>query len=95
MKTEQESASDMICTHQFNWCRARLLHALAGAHEQGVLHEVLDELLSDTDDDHREAATYSIKSFLRSGWTLDAGNLPLASAHYPYPVACGTKEEAK
>jgi hypothetical protein len=42
---ENEKASALIVAHDFKWCRARLLHALAGADEQGILEEVLEELL--------------------------------------------------
>lgn len=46
---KQEIATDLITKRKFKWCRARLMHALAGAHAQGVLHEVLTELLPDGD----------------------------------------------
>lgn len=49
-REEQESVSAAICEHRFEWCRARLLHGLAGAAEQGVLLEVLNELLPETGD---------------------------------------------
>ena len=42
---EQEAATHLIVEHRFKWCRAKLLHALAGAMEQGVLDEVIEELL--------------------------------------------------
>lgn len=42
-----ERAVEVVASHEFPWCRARLLHALAGAAEQGVLAEVMDELLGD------------------------------------------------
>lgn len=41
---ESEQAVDLVVAHKFPWCRARLLHALAGADEQGILSDVLDEL---------------------------------------------------
>jgi hypothetical protein len=47
---EQDSVSAAICERRFSWCRSRLLHALAGAAEQGVLLEVLKELLPETGD---------------------------------------------
>lgn len=49
-REEQQSVSAAICERRFEWCRARLLHALAGAAEQGVLLEVLKELLPETGD---------------------------------------------
>ena len=42
--TQVEAANDLIVRHVFPWCRARLLHALAGADAQGVLLGVLEEL---------------------------------------------------
>lgn len=42
--SEQDVAVDLIVNRKFKWCRARLFHALAGAAEQGVLAEVLDEI---------------------------------------------------
>ncbi len=42
---EQEKAAALIVSHEFKWCRARLLHALAGAAEQGILEDVLEELM--------------------------------------------------
>lgn len=45
---EQDAVSAAICERRFSWCRARLLHALAGAADQGVLLEVLRELLPET-----------------------------------------------
>ena len=42
-----EEASALIVSHRMNWCRARIMHALAGADEQGALEQVLDELLGD------------------------------------------------
>lgn len=47
LAARQEIASDLIAKREFRWCRARLMHALAGAHAQGVLDEVLTELLPD------------------------------------------------
>jgi hypothetical protein len=40
-----ELVNAMIVSHAFPWCRARLLHALGAAEEQGVLIDVLTELL--------------------------------------------------
>jgi len=39
-----ELVADALDARKVNWCRARLLHALAGAAEQGVLEEVIEEL---------------------------------------------------
>jgi hypothetical protein len=39
--------AEALTSQRLSWCRAKLLHALAGAASQGVLHEVLDELLDD------------------------------------------------
>lgn len=44
-----EIAAELVATHKMSWCRARLFHALAGAHEQGVLVEVLDEFFADSE----------------------------------------------
>ena len=41
----QDIASSMVSTRQFRWCRARVLHALAGSLKQGKLAEALDETL--------------------------------------------------
>lgn len=40
-----EQTNDMLVAHAFPWCRARLLHALGAAEEQGILAEVLEELM--------------------------------------------------
>lgn len=45
--SEVERTTDLIVSHRYPWCRARLLHALAGAEEQGVLEDALSELLDD------------------------------------------------
>lgn len=42
---EVEAATKLIVEHRYPWCRAKLLHALAGAEEKGILEDVLDELL--------------------------------------------------
>ncbi len=44
---EHEAVVDAIVQGRVTWCRARLLHALAGEAKQGVLREVLDELVDD------------------------------------------------
>lgn len=56
-----ERATDEIVAHRFPWCRARLLHALVGADEQGVLKDVLDELGVDAD---------KVRAYFKdNGWT--------------------------
>jgi hypothetical protein len=40
-----EQATEAIVARRVRWCRAKLLHALAGAAEQGVPGEVLSELV--------------------------------------------------
>jgi hypothetical protein len=40
-----DDATSLIVEHTYPWCRARLLHALGGAEEQGILAEVLAEVL--------------------------------------------------
>lgn len=64
----QEAVTDSIVTGKFRWCRARLLHALARADEQGVLGEVLDELLEGED----AAVAERVRARLRErGWTKE------------------------
>ena len=58
-----EAMSAMIAAHAFPWCRARLLHALGAAEEQGVLEDVLSEILGD------EAEVSHVRQHLRRhGW---------------------------
>lgn len=45
--SEVDSANTLIVSHKMPWCRARLLHALGAAEEQGVLDDVLRELIED------------------------------------------------
>lgn len=46
-RTVSERATEAIVRREVQWCRAKLLHALAGADAQGVLADVLGELLPD------------------------------------------------
>ena len=43
-----ERTSRFIVAHAFPWCRARILHALGAAEEQGVLEDVLTEILGES-----------------------------------------------
>lgn len=57
-----------------NWCRARLLIALAGAARQGILDEVLDELLPSGVDGGSEAEDVLdelIAGLKEGGWLRD------------------------
>lgn len=45
--SQVEAATALVVDHKFPWCRAKILHALAGAEEQGKLQDVLEELLED------------------------------------------------
>lgn len=59
-----ERANDMLVAHAFPWCRARLLHALGAAEEQGVLADVLAEILGDS------AEAEHVRAHLRRhGWS--------------------------
>lgn len=60
-----ERAAELIVSRRFPWCRARLIHALAGALEEGVLEEVLGELLEDTE--LTESIVASLREALRRG----------------------------
>lgn len=48
LRKANEAAVQLIVQHDLRWCRARLFHALASAHEQGILVDVLDELFDGT-----------------------------------------------
>jgi hypothetical protein len=41
-------ANKFIVDHEFPWCRARIFHVLAAAHEQGKLMEVFHEIFDDS-----------------------------------------------
>jgi hypothetical protein len=62
---EHDLVGEQLAAHAVRWCRARLLHALAGAAEQGILAEVLDELL-DGDGERVNAAITAALG--RTGW---------------------------
>lgn len=66
---KREEAVALVCEHNFPWCRARLLHALAGAVEQGIFDDVMGELIGhdDSEDIIRDA-----RNMLR-GWMLKGG----------------------
>ena len=49
-RLRNEQATDALVSGHIHWCRAKLLHALAGAAAQGVLGEVVDELLPEAED---------------------------------------------
>lgn len=63
---KREEAVAMVCEHHFPWCRARLLHALAGAVEQGIFDEVMGELIEHEDS---EEIVRDARNVLR-GWML-------------------------
>lgn len=60
-----EVVASAVANDRVHWCRARLLHALAGAGKQGVLEEVVQELLPD---DGETVAERIIDSLRASGW---------------------------
>jgi hypothetical protein len=64
--SEADQAINLIVDHTLPWCRARLLHALAGAEEQGILREVLEEV---TYGDDTENTIKNVQGYLReNGW---------------------------
>jgi hypothetical protein len=66
---EQEAVSAAICEHRFSWCRARLLHALGGACEQGVLLEVIKELLPQRSEQDAQLVFLVLRrELLTHGW---------------------------
>jgi hypothetical protein len=68
--SEVESATALITEHRFPWCRARLLHALGAAEEQGVLDEVLLELLGESPSVGEMETTESMRKTLSlRGWS--------------------------
>lgn len=60
-----ETFADYLANPQMKWCRARLLNAFANAAKQGVLDEVIDELLDDDDGETKERL---LAALVRSGW---------------------------
>lgn len=64
--SDQDAAfAEMLVNPAARWCRARLLHALANAAKQGVLDEVIDELL---DDDESAVKERLYDALARTGW---------------------------
>lgn len=59
-----ETASSAVVRGDVNWCRAKLLHVLAQANHQGVLAEVIDELL----DDAGETSAKMTEALRQTGW---------------------------
>lgn len=70
-----ERAAKLIADHRFSWCRARLLHALAGAAEQGKLVEVLLELLAETlfAEEASDIAAGLVNVLRTTGWLRTSG----------------------
>jgi hypothetical protein len=67
LRDANESAAALLHAGKFNWCRARLLAALASASQQGVLDEVLAELAPDD-----EGLADRLRTALTSnGWPAD------------------------
>jgi hypothetical protein len=60
-----EIVVEALVAHRVNWCRARFLHALVTAGEQGVLEEVLAELLPAEADEILEKFRAAL---VASGW---------------------------
>ena len=60
--------STALANGRVHWCRARLLHALAGAGKQGVLREVTQELLPADGDDVADQLVAALKE---NGWIRD------------------------
>ena len=63
-----EDTNAMLVAHAFPWCRARLLHALGAAEEQGILADVLSEILGDSGD-----VRHIREHLRRHGWTKPEG----------------------
>ena len=62
---DDEAFVRALTSPRTKWCRARLLHALSGAAKQGVLDEVVDELLEDDGDEVKERL---VNALVRTGW---------------------------
>ncbi len=45
MRAAFEYAVALVVEHKFNWCRARFMHAIAGASETGLLVHALEEIM--------------------------------------------------
>lgn len=71
--TSNEAFAEALRLRTVNWCRARLLHAFAGAAEQGVLREVLDELLDEGSgpEDGFEVHERIVRSLKATGWLAE------------------------
>jgi hypothetical protein len=54
---QHDLVGEQLAAHEVRRCQTRLLHALAGAAEQGALDEVLDELLDVDGERVNEAIT--------------------------------------
>jgi hypothetical protein len=59
-----EAATSAIVGGKVRWCRAKILHVLAGAATQGVLDEVLGELVSE----HSDLTERVVAALRESGW---------------------------
>lgn len=64
----QERTTSLLRRHAYRWCRARLLTALGSAESQGVLREVLEELL-DGHPGSSEAIDAIAAALNARGWT--------------------------
>jgi hypothetical protein len=60
-----EVVAGALANDRVHWCHARLLHALAGAARQGILVEVVQELLPDDGDGISARLVEALKA---SGW---------------------------
>ena len=63
LRTNEEATSAIVAGH-VRWCRAKVLHALAGAASQGVLEEVLSELVPE--DESLPARV--VRALRETGW---------------------------
>ena len=72
--TSNEAIVRALELRQVSWCRARLLHAFAGAAAQGVLQEVLEELLDEgsSADDGFEIHERIVRSLKATGWLQES-----------------------
>lgn len=68
MPDEVEAVAKPLAEHRIPMCRARLLHCLAAAAEQGTLQEVLDELLVDSNFASHAVADDIVETLRLSGW---------------------------
>lgn len=63
---QNEIATTRIVSHEYPWCRARLLHALGGAAEQGILDDVIHEVLDERWQD--EVLEEMLRALECTGW---------------------------